>query len=130
MSAILSLPLEAPVLEQKLPPAAPEALFPPSDYVSIRGVRVPRTELVDRSMFSATQRDRLRNALMAASPFPHLVLENLFHPALLELVAEEFDDQPGTSWPEVKSRYESTRRSVLAPTLGPATQLYFDIIHS
>jgi hypothetical protein len=31
---------------------------------------------------------------MAASPFPHLVLENLFNPALLDLVAEEFDAQP------------------------------------
>ncbi|WP_158101012.1 2OG-Fe(II) oxygenase [Variovorax sp. JS1663] len=66
---------------------------------------------------------------MSAAPFPHLVLENIFNPALLELVVEEFDTQPD-NWTEVKSRYESTRRSVLGPTLGPATQLYFDIIHS
>jgi len=130
MAAVLSLP-DPPILEQPLPPEAPDALFqPPSDFVSIRGVRLPRAELVDRSLFAPSQRDRLRNALMAASPFPHLVLENLFHPALLELVAEEFDAQPGTCWTDVKSRYEATRRSVLGVALGAATQLYFDIIHS
>jgi hypothetical protein len=130
MSAVLSLPLDSPVLEQPLPRAVPDALFqPPADFVSIRGVRLPRAELVDRSFFSAAQREQLRDRLMAAAPFPHLVLENLFHPALLELVQEEFEAQPD-NWTEVKSRYESTRRSVLGPTLGPATQLYFDIIHS
>ena len=85
MSAVLTLPLESPALEQPLPPAGPEeALFkPPADFVSIRGVRLPRAELVDRSLFSAAQIERLRDQLMAAAPFPHLVLENLFHPALL-----------------------------------------------
>jgi len=131
MSAVLSLPLDPPVLEQPLPATEQDPRFqPPADFVSIRGVQLPRAELVDRALFAPAERDRLRNALMAASPFPHLVLENLFNPALLELVAEEFDAQPGTSWAEVKSRYESTRRSVLGPTLGPATQLYFDILHS
>lgn len=130
MSAVLTLPLDPPALEQPLPPAGPETLFQPlTDFVSIRGVRLPRAELVDRSLFSAAQIERLRNQLIAATPFPHLVLENIFHPALLELVIEEFDAQPG-NWTEIKSRYESTRRSVLGPTLGPATQLYFDIIHS
>ncbi|VTU36825.1 putative proline hydroxylase [Variovorax sp. PBL-H6] len=131
MSAVLSMPLDSPVLEQPLPAAEQNPRFqPPGDFVSIRGVQLPRAELVDRALFSPAQRDRLRNALMAASPFPHLVLENLFNPALLDLAAEEFDAQPGTSWSEVKSRYESTRRSVLGPSLGPATQLYFDTIHS
>ncbi|HJS03742.1 MAG TPA: 2OG-Fe(II) oxygenase [Variovorax sp.] len=131
MSAVLSLPLDPPVLEQPLPAAEQDPRFhPPGDFVSIRGVHLPRAELVDRALFSPDQRDRLRNTLMAASPFPHLVLENLFNPALLDLVAEEFDAQPVNCWAEVKSRYESTRRSVLGPTLGPATQLYFDIVHS
>ncbi|OUL98357.1 2OG-Fe(II) oxygenase [Variovorax sp. JS1663] len=129
MSAVLSLPLDPPVLEQPLPPAAPEARFQPADFVSIRGVRLPRTELVNRDLFSEEKREQLRDQLMAARPFPHLVLDDIFHPALLELVLEEFEAQPD-NWTDVKSRYESTRRSVLGPTLAPATQLYFDIIHS
>ena len=131
MSAVLSFPLDTPVLEQPLAGASPEALFqPPTDFVSIRGVRLPRAELVDRSLFTPEARERLHRQLVAGSPFPHLVLENIFHPALLELVAEEFDALPGNGWADVKSRYESTRRSVLGVALGPASQLYFDILHS
>ena len=132
MSAVLSLPLDLPVHEQPPLPAARNApqFAPPGDFISIRGVRLPRAELVDRALFAPQQRELLRNELMAAAPFPHLVLENLFNPALLDLVEEEFDALPGANWADVKSRYESTRRSVLGPTLGPATQLYFDIIHS
>ncbi|WP_218668911.1 2OG-Fe(II) oxygenase [Variovorax sp. KK3] len=92
-------------------------------------MRLPRAELVDRSLFTPERREQLRDQLMAGAPFPHLVLENIFNPALLELVLEEFEAQ-SDNWTDVKSRYESTRRSVLGPTLGPATQLYFDIIHS
>jgi len=131
MSAVLSFPLDTPVLEQPLAGASPEALFhPPTDFVSIRGVRLPRAELVDRSLFTPEARERLNRQLMAGSPFPHLVLENIFHPALLELVAEEFDTLPGNGWADIKSRYESTRRSVLGVALQPASQLYFDILHS
>ncbi len=131
MAAVLSFPLDAPVLEQPLAGASPEALFrAPSDVVSIRGVRLPRAELVDRSLFAPEQRECLQRQLLAGSPFPHLVLENIFHPALLELVAEEFDMLPGDGWTDIKSPYESTRRSVLGVALGPASQLYFDIIHS
>ncbi|MEJ7687957.1 MAG: 2OG-Fe(II) oxygenase [Variovorax sp.] len=119
------------VHEQPLAAVSPEALFqPPMDFVSIRGVRLPRAELVDRSLFAPEQRARLRRQLLEAAPFPHLVLENIFHPRLLELVAEEFDSIPGRGLTEIKSKYESTRRSVLGPELAPAAQLYFDIIHS
>ena len=43
MSAVLSFPLDSPVLEQPLAGASPEALFrAPRDFISIRGVRLPR----------------------------------------------------------------------------------------
>ncbi len=130
MSALLSFP-DLPAHEQPLAAVSPEALFqPPMDFVSIRGVRLPRAELVDRSLFAPEQRERLRRQLLDAAPFPHLVLENIFHPGLLELVAEEFDSFSGRGWAEIKSKYESTRRSVLGAELAPASQLYFDIIHS
>jgi hypothetical protein len=131
MSAVLSFPLDSPVREQPLAGALLQARFqPPTDFISIRGVRLPRAELVDRSLFAPDQRERLHQKLLAASPFPHLVLENIFHPTLLELVAEEFDMLPSDDWADIKTEYESTRRSVLGVALGPASQLYFDIIHS
>lgn len=117
--------------EQPLAEVSPEALcLPPADFVSIRGVCLPRGELVNPALFAPGQRERLREQLVSAIPFPHLVLENTFHPTLLELVAEEFDALPSTYWAEVKTPYESTRRSVLGAALGPASQLYFDIINS
>jgi hypothetical protein len=131
MSAVLSFPLDSPVLEQPLAAVSLEARFPPAaDFIGIRGVRLPRAELVDRSLFAPAQRERLHQKLLAASPFPHLVLENIFHPALLELVAEEFDMLSDDGWADIKTQYESTRRSVLGAALGPASQLYFDIINS
>ena len=49
---------------------------------------------------------------------------------LLELVAAEFDTLPKTGWADVKTKYESTRRSVPGVSLQPASQLYFDIVSS
>jgi hypothetical protein len=99
----------------------------PKDTVTIRGVSLPLAELVDRSYFRPERIESLRRDLQAAQPFPHLVLKDLFHPRLLELATEEFESIP---WIEVKSRNESTRRSPLCPPLGPASQLYFDTVHS
>lgn len=131
MSALLSFSADSPVHELPLQAVTPSARFEaPPDYVSIRGIRLPMAELVDRTLFAPDQRQRLREQLIGAAPFPHLVLENIFHPALLELVAEEFDAVGSQGWSDVKSRYESTRRSVLGIALGPASQLYFDIINS
>ncbi len=130
MSALLSFESEPPVHEQPLASEAPAALFPePEDFISIRGVRLPLADLVNRALLSAERRESLRERLISAQPFPHLVLDNVFHPTLLELVAEEFDS-PATGWSDVKSRYESTRRSVLGAQLGPASQIYFDILNS
>lgn len=121
MSALLSFPSSSPQLRIVADNAS-------SSFVTIRGVRLPMDELVDRSLFTSEGRQRLNSQLMAAAPFPHLVLENLFHPALLELVLEEFDLRADNGWCDVQSSYESTRRSTLGAALGPASQLYFDIV--
>lgn len=100
------------------------------DAITIRGVRLALSELVDRQLFEPAARQRLRKALLAAQPFPHLVVEGIFHPDLLRLVGEEFDQHSPTAWLDVKSRYEFFRRSVAGTRLGAASQLYFDIVHS
>ena len=121
MSALLSFPPSSPQLRVVADNAS-------SSFVTIRGVRLAMDELVDRSLFTSEGRQRLHDQLMAAAPFPHLVLENLFHPALLELVLEEFDMRADAGWCDVQSSYESTRRSTLGANLGPASQLYFDVV--
>lgn len=101
-----------------------------SDRITIRGVPLVLSELVDAKWFEPEARTRLRQALQEAKPFPHLVLEGLFHPDLLQLITEEFEQNPPAGWHDVKSRYESFRRSVMGTRLGPASQLYFDIVNS
>jgi hypothetical protein len=131
MSAQLSHTIELPVIEQPLPMPFPlVGREPQGDFLSIRGVRLPLGELVDRAFLEPQRRADLHRQLEAAKPFPHLVVDGLFHPALLELVAEEFDMQEEASWADVKSRYERLRRSGFNVRLGPATQLYFDIVNS
>lgn len=131
MAALLSHKLELPVHEQPLPlEAFPHLLASPGDFFSIRGVRLPFDELVNPAFLGAEARANLHRQLLDAKPFPHLVIDGLFHPALLELVAEEFDMLSETSWADVKSRYELLRRSGFNVRLGPATQLYFDLINS
>lgn len=101
-----------------------------SNTVTIRGVRIPLAELVNLKLFEPEARRTLREALKAAKPFPHLVVEGIFHPDLLRLITEEFEDHSQTAWLDVKSRYESFRRSVMGTRLGPASQIYFDIVNS
>lgn len=129
MSAMPSLAIDATLHEQPWSSRSLDTESQPStDYVCIRGVQLPLAKLVDRSFFAPERCAQLREQLVNAKPFPYLVLEGLFHPALLELVAEEFDAQTG--WTDVRTKYESTRRSVPGVSLQAASQLYFDIVSS
>jgi len=131
MSALPTIASARSLVEQPLLSAELELPRPAlDDHLWIRGVRLRYSELVDRSFFTPEQRERLRQQLMLAQPFPHLVLDGLFHPTLLELVAEEFDTQSASSWTQVKSAYECTRRSVPGVSLQAASQVYFDIVNS
>jgi len=105
----------------------PRDLVRPPDAVRIRGTTLNLSELVDRRYFEPERMASLRARLQAAQPFPHLVVEDLFNPRLLELVAEEFDQ---CEWCSMRSAYESTRRMALGSRMGPASQLYFDIVNS
>ncbi len=98
--------------------------------ITIRGVRLVLSDLVNRKLFEPEAVQRLRAQLLAAKPFPHLVVEGIFHPDLLTLVNEEFEQHSTAGWQDVKSRYEAFRRSVMGTRLGPASQLYFDIVNS
>jgi len=101
-----------------------------ADCVTLRGTTLLLDELVDPAFFTPEARQRLHAQLAGAAPFPHLVVDGLFNPDLLTLVLEEFDTHQDAGWYDVQSSYERTRRSVLGATLGPATQLYFDLVNA
>ena len=111
-------------------PSLLKAVLPETDAIRIRGVTLPLAELVDRKLFEAESVAALRERLLGGAPFPHLVLEGIFNPLLLELVREEFDTVGSEVWTALANRYENTRRSALGARLGPAAQLYFDVVNS
>jgi hypothetical protein len=99
-------------------------------FVSIRGVRLRFEELLDTSQLTTGDAVRLREQLLQATPFPHLVLKGLFNERLLELIHEEFDllgDQPLV---QLSTKYEDTRRSPVGLRMGPASRLYFWLANS
>lgn len=131
MAALLPHDPETSVRTRPLPMTLQAGLLEPqADFISIRGVRLSARELVNPAFLDAERCARLRQQLLDAKPFPHLVVDGLFNPALLELVAEEFDQLGEPGWANVTSRYERFRRSGFNVRLGPASQLYFDLVNS
>lgn len=126
MAVLSELIPSAPVPEADPAPPPSQAC---TEYV-IRGVRLRADELVHQPYFTAEGREKLHQQLLAGQPCPHLVLEGIFNPRLLELVEEEFDTHPQAGWADIKSRYEAHRRSIYGNAMGPATQLYFDTVGS
>lgn len=100
------------------------------DYVVIRGTRLNLDSLVDKKFFEPDAIAALAQQYKNATPFPCVVIEQLFNPKLLELVHAEFDLFGEKSWRLVEGVHEKTHRSSPKPTLGPATQLYYSIVNS
>jgi hypothetical protein len=111
---------------------AGSATLPPptSDYVVIRGRRLPLGECVDQKLFDRAYIARLRQDFLNAQPFPHLVVEGWFNPILLELVHEEFDLFDPKGWTTVSGNHELTMRSLPSSRYGPASEIYFGIVNS
>ena len=56
---------------------------------------VARMVPIERLM---AEKDELRARYLAAKPYPHLVLDNFFDPAVLDRVAAEFPGRGGRDW--------------------------------
>ena len=110
--------------------ARPTATAASSDFLCIRGTRLPWRELVDPRLFDPHHREALRQELQGAEPFAHLVVDHWFHPDLLRLAREEFDLYPFEDGRDLDRTYEVTVRSPRRPVLGPATATYFSIVHA
>jgi hypothetical protein len=98
------------------------------DHVVIRGVRLDLASLVDDDVLRAPK--KLQSRFAHHQPFPHLVLEGLFSANLLEMVEAEFDGRGWRDWDRYDSANEIKRGSSSCAEFGPATQLYFNLIHS
>lgn len=101
-----------------------------SDHVVIGGVALGFDELVNEDYLAPKQVASLHETFAGAEPFPHLVIEGLFSPRLLELVSGEFDSLGWTEWRRFDNDNEVKRASMPSTRFGRATRLYFDTIHS
>ncbi|AKJ31759.1 2OG-Fe(II) oxygenase [Caldimonas brevitalea] len=99
-------------------------------FVSIRGRQLAFADLLSPDLSSPAYVQQLAEQMREAKPFPHLVIDGLFSPQLLRLIAEEFDDCREQDWRVVKSQQELTHRSTPGARLGPAAKLYFSLVNS
>ena len=100
------------------------------DHVVIRGRRLDLNRHVDAKLFDASYIAELRRQLRQAQPYPHLVVNDWFNPTLLELVREEFDLLDQADWKVFRNEQELTHRSSPQSRLGPASEIYFNIVNS
>jgi Rps23 Pro-64 3,4-dihydroxylase Tpa1-like proline 4-hydroxylase len=99
-------------------------------FVSLNGVRLDSDELLDAGLLAGDSVRTLHDRFAQARPFRHLVLEGLFAPRLLECVDAEFSAMRGADWERYDNRNERKMGTRPSARLGPASQLYFDLVHS
>ena len=100
------------------------------DHVVIRGRRLDLDRHVDPKLFDPAYVAKLSQQLRHAKPYPHLVVDGWFNPALLDLVREEFDLLDKANWKVFRNEQELTHRSEPHTRLGPASEIYFSIVNS
>jgi len=89
-----------------------------------------RDQYLQNEMLSVDAVRRFRTEFRDAHPFPHILFKGLFSERLLSQVHDEFADLKSTDWVKYDTENEKKLGSRINARLGPATQLYFDIIHS
>ncbi len=99
-------------------------------FVSIRGVRLELSSLLNEAMLDAAGIAALRQQFIEAQPFPHLVIEGLFNPKLLELIHAEFDHIDRSQWRIVRDDRQNHNRLKDGTRWGPASELYFNLVNS
>ncbi len=97
-------------------------------FVSLQGRTVCYEDILNEDILSRAS--ELRARFLGAEPFPHIVLDDLFSPELLQIIWEDF----GTIGPDVltarRSEREVTFRSRPDAELPASAQVYFDAANS
>ena len=100
------------------------------DQIIINGVALGLDEILNDEFFTPRKVEELHDAFRKASPFPHIILEGLFAPQLLELISSDFDRLSWSDWRHYDNTNERKRGSLPNTHFGHATQLYFHTVHS
>jgi Rps23 Pro-64 3,4-dihydroxylase Tpa1-like proline 4-hydroxylase len=101
-----------------------------SNCVIIRGRRIDLDRLFASDIKSPTLTAARRSLFCNNTPFDHIVIDGLFNEQLLRSVEEEFPPAGAKGWNNVIGRHESTYRSHDPTELGPAAQIYFNLVKS
>jgi Rps23 Pro-64 3,4-dihydroxylase Tpa1-like proline 4-hydroxylase len=112
------------------PPAIQHDPAPAINHVKIRGRRLNLGELFACDLTSPNHIAEQRVAFCSNKPFEHIVIDGLFNEQLLSLIEEEFPATAASGWRHVSGRFESTYRSKSDADLGPAAQIYFNLVNS
>ncbi len=100
------------------------------NHVTIDGVSLGLDEIVNAGFFAPARVEALRETFINAKPVPHVVIDGLFAPALLDLVYADFDRLNWSDWRRYDNAKELKRGSAPKTWLGHASHLYFSTIHS
>ncbi len=87
-------------------------------------------EILNDASFTPAKIAELREAFVNNRPFPHLILDGLFAPALLEAMYDEFDLLKKDQLQVYNNMNEKKLATRPFARLGNAAELYFNTIHS
>jgi 2OG-Fe(II) oxygenase superfamily len=108
---------------------ATASLFQP-DHIVIGGRTLGSDEILNEEFFVPSKIVELSETFRNNKPFPHLVIEDLFSPVLLELINEDFDLLKKDELRVYNSMNEKKLGTRPYTRLGHASELYFSTIHS
>jgi hypothetical protein len=95
--------------------------------ISVRDFRIDTFLPLARMQAEA---DAARAAYAAAKPYPHVVFDNFFDPALVDEVLAEFPRPNDIPWQKFDNGHEIKLMSVKEASFGPATRLLFYHLNS
>jgi Rps23 Pro-64 3,4-dihydroxylase Tpa1-like proline 4-hydroxylase len=101
-----------------------------ADHVVIRGRTLGFDEILNDAFFSPAKIAELGEAFKRNKPFPHLVIDGLFSPALLECIYEEFDLVKKDELQVYNNMNEKKLATRPFTRLWNASELYFNTINS
>lgn len=101
-----------------------------ADFVVIRGRKLDLNALYDARLLQPENVAAFAARFAQAQPFAHLAIDGLFNPDLLTLMEEEFDLYGAASLKPNLGGHEAIYRAESKATMGPATKLYFGLVHS
>lgn len=99
-------------------------------FAAIEGDALIRSPWIDLDKFNDADYEALGTAYRQALPFSHLVVDDLFAPAALRTVADEFEHMHPSSWRTFENALQSKRATLENVNLPASAQDYFNFLYS